>query len=614
MTPNQILSEVTIFNKYAKYIPELQRRENWTGIVDRNLGMHITKFPQLTAAISEAYQNVYEKKALPSMRSLQFGGRPIDLSNSRIFNCAYMPVERIDAFSEAMFLLLGGTGLGYSVQSRHVEQLPPVRGVSSDTPRRFLIGDSIEGWSDAIKVLMEAYFLGKAKPVFDYRDIRDKGEALITTGGKAPGPEPLRICIEKLTSELDKVVGRVIKPIEAHDFMCIIADAVLAGGIRRAAMISLFDMNDGDMLTAKSGEWWVDKPYRARANNSVTLLRGSVSKEEFEGLMKIIEFSGAGEPGIYWTDNLDWGTNPCCEIALPPYCFCNLTEVNVDGVTEIVDLESRVRTATILGTLQATYTDFHYIRPIWKQTTEEHALLGVGATGIASCDLGPDWWSYVAEYAVEVNAYWAQRLGINTAARVTTVKPSGTSSLVLGTSSGVHAWHAPFYIRRMRAGMNEALTQYLLNTNPRLVAMDEFSQGNVVLEFPQKAPAGAVLRSESMMDFLDRVLMLNLSWIAPGHNRGDNKNNVSCTVSVKPEEWGQLTQWMWTNRAHYNGISLLPYDGGTYVQAPFEDITEDEYNRMVACMNPIVIEDVLEVTNETNLVGEAACAGGACER
>lgn len=308
---NKILSDITIFNKYAKYLPEEGRRESWHELVTRNMTMHINKYPHMEQEIRDAYQYVYDKKVLPSMRSLQFGGRPIEVANNRIYNCAFLPIDHMDAFSELMFLLLGGTGGGYSVQRRWVSQLPTVLG-PTDEQRRFLVGDSIEGWADAIKVLVEAFFLGKQEPVFDYRDIREKGAALITTGGKAPGPEPLQACIETLKEKFFLAKGRKLKPIEVHDVCCIIADAVLAGGIRRAALISLFDRDDEEMLKCKSGEWYIDHPYRARANNSAVLPRGDVSKDEFYALMGIVEASGAGEPGVYWTSNEDWGTNPCC--------------------------------------------------------------------------------------------------------------------------------------------------------------------------------------------------------------------------------------------------------------------------------------------------------------
>ena len=609
---NKILSDITVFNKYAKYREDLGRRESWEELVTRNKEMHQRKYPDIKDEIEEAYAYVYEKKVLPSMRSLQFGGRPIEVANNRIYNCAFLPIDHIDGFSELMFLLLGGTGGGYSVQKLWVDKLPAVRGCQEES-RRFLIGDSIEGWADAIKVLVEAYFLGKQQPVFDYRDIREKGAALITTGGKAPGPEPLKACIEKLTEKLNEAKGRQLRPIEVHDICCIIADAVLAGGIRRAALISLFDRDDTEMLTCKSGAWWEDSPYRARANNSVVLPRGKVGKEEFYELMKIVEASGAGEPGVYWTSNEEWGTNPCCEIGLRPFQFCNLCEVNVDDVTDQADLNARSKAASLIGTLQAGYTDFHYLRPCWKQTTEKEALIGVGMTGIGSGKVLGLNLREAADEVVEENRRVANAININPAARTTTVKPSGTSSLVVGSSSGVHAWHNSYYVRRMRVGKDEALYNYMLENMPELVEDDVFNPKGAVLSFPQAAPRGAILRTESPESLLDRVRLFNLDWVRHGHVSGDNTHNVSCTISLKEDEWGTCIDWMWSNRNEYNGISVLPYDGGSYVQAPFEDITEAKYYELEGFLTSIDLSQVKEESDNTDLSGEAACAGGACE-
>lgn len=314
----KVLSDITVFSKYSRHVKELNRRETWEDIVYRNREMHKQKYPDIAVLIDEVYErSVFPKKILPSMRSLQFAGVPIERNPSRIYNCAYLPIEDTDAFAEVMFLLLGGTGVGYSVQRRHVDKLPIVAGPKNKS-RRYVIGDSIEGWSDAVKVLVEAYFKGKTGVEFDYGDIREKGSELITSGGKAPGPAPLRECLERVEAVLSKAVGRKLRSIEAHDIACYIADAVLAGGIRRAAMISLFSMDDEEMINAKSGEWWNDNPQRSRANNSVTLLRGNVTREQFDELWVKVKASGAGEPGFYWTNNLDWGTNPCCR------GFCNL--------------------------------------------------------------------------------------------------------------------------------------------------------------------------------------------------------------------------------------------------------------------------------------------------
>lgn len=611
-TAIQLLSDITVFNKYARYLPMQERREDWAEITQRNCDMHVRRYPHLANEIQHVFQAfVLTKKVLPSMRSLQFGGRPIELANNRIFNCAYMPADHPDAFSEMMFLLLGGTGGGYSVQRQHVAQLPELQGTIDE--RRFVIGDSIEGWADSVKVLVEAYFYGKARPVFIFDDIREKGAPLITSGGKAPGPEPLRVCLEALEGVLRGAVGRRLKPIEAHDMMCIIADAVLAGGIRRAALICLFSRDDAEMLTCKSGAWWETAPWRGRANNSAVLPRDKVSREEFDHIWQLVEQSGAGEPGVYWTSDADWGTNPCCEIALRPFQFCNLTEVNASDVVDQRDFNARVEAAAFIGTLQAGYTDFHYLRPIWKATTEEDALIGVGLTGIASgAVLGLDL-TEAAQFAKYMNEITAKKLGIKAAARTTTVKPAGTTSLVFGCSSGIHAWHNDHYIRRMRVGKNEALYRYMLEAAPALVEDDQMSPGNAVLSFPQKAPDGAIYRTESADDLLERVRRFNLEWVRPGHREGANTHNVSCTISIKSEEWAATGEWMWGHRDDYNGIAVLPYDGGTYPQAPFEDCTPEEFTAMLPHLEGLDLRLVREDADETDLKAEAACAGGACE-
>lgn len=613
--PTKILSDIVTYNKYAKYVKEKQRRETWEEIVDRNKEMHLQKFPQLKNEIENVYKLVYDKKILPSMRSLQFAGKPIEINNSRIFNCAYLPVDSYESFSETMFLLLSGCGVGYSVQSHHINKLPEIK-IPTKT-RRFLVGDSIEGWADAVKVLVKSYF-GKlnSKPVFDFRDIRPKGAELITVGGKAPGPEPLKECLFQIQKILDrKNNGEKLTSLEAHDIICYIADAVLSGGIRRAALISLFDLDDEDMLTCKFGSWWEQHPQRARANNSAVVIRSKVTQKDFFNLWKKIVASGSGEPGVYFSNDKDWGTNPCCEIALRPYQFCNLCEINTSNIESQEDLNERVKAATFIGTLQASYTDFHYLREVWKTTTERDALVGVGMTGIGSGVILNYDLKEAANLAKQTNEEIAKILGINKASRVTTVKPSGTSSLVLGTSSGVHAWHNDYYVRRMRLGKNEALYQYLSKNHPELVEDDFFKpQTQAVVSIPQKAPESAILRHETALDLLERTKKFNLEWVKEGHNKGDNTNNVSVTVSVKEEEWDKVGNWMWDNRETFNGIAVLPYDGGTYIQAPFEDITESEFHSLVKHLHDVDLTKVIEEEDNTSLQDQAACAGGiSCE-
>lgn len=611
---NRILSEITVHMKYARYIPEKNRRETWEELVTRNKEMHQRKYPQLKDEIENVYKFVYDKKVLPSMRSLQFGGKPIEISPNRIYNCAYLPIDDWRAFGEVMFLLLGGTGVGYSVQKHHVESLPQIHRPKAKE-RRFLISDSIEGWADSVKALMKSYFTGGSSIRFDYSDIRHKGARLITSGGKAPGPEPLKICLEKIRAILDlKSDGEQLSSLEVHDIICHIADAVLAGGIRRAALISLFSADDDDMISCKFGNWWELNPQRGRANNSAVLLRSKVTEEFFKSLWKKIELSNAGEPGIYLSNDKDWGTNPCCEIALRPFQFCNLCEVNVSDVEDQEDLEARVRAASFIGTLQAGYTDFHYLRPIWQRTTEKDALLGVGMTGIGSGKASKLDVKIAAKVAREENERVSNLIGINKSARTTTIKPAGTSSLTLGCSSGIHAWHNDYYLRRIRVGKNEAIYTYLKINHPELVEDEYFRpHDTAVIGVPQKAPEGSILRSESPIQLLERVKWFNQNWIKPGHRTGMNTHNISATVSIREHEWDAVGNWMWENKEHFNGLSVLPYDGGTYIQAPFEDIDEEKFNKLVETLHDVDLSGVIEMEDNTDLTGELACAGGACE-
>jgi ribonucleoside-diphosphate reductase alpha chain len=601
--------------KYAKFNSLVNRRESWEELVDRNKEMHLKKFPNLKEEIENAYDYVYAKKALPSMRSMQFAGKPIEISPNRIYNCAYLPIDDWRAFGETMFLLLGGTGVGYSVQKHHVEKLPEIRKPDSKKHRRFLIGDSIEGWADAVKVLVRAYFEGGSTPVFDFSDIRPKGAQLITSGGKAPGPQPLKECLLKLQGILDsKQDNDKLTSIEVHDMICHIADAVLTGGIRRAALISLFSADDENMIAAKSGAWWELNPQRGRANNSAVLLRSKADEEFFMNLWDKIKASGAGEPGIYFNNDKDWGTNPCCEIALRPYQFCNLCEVNVSDVVDQADLNARVKAAAFIGTLQASYTNFHYLRPVWQRTTEKDALIGVGMTGIGSGVAQKLDLKQAAEIVKEENTRVAKLIGINAAARCTTIKPSGTSSLTLGTSSGIHAWHNDYYIRRIRVGKNEAIYTYLAVNHPELVEDEYFRpHDTAVISVPQKAPEGSILRHESALDLLGRVKFFYQNWIKPGHRTGQNTHNISATVSIKEEEWEEVGKWMWENRKFYNGLSVLPFSEHTYKQAPFEDCTKEQYEELMKSLHNIDLSKVVEFADMTNLMGEVACAGGACE-
>jgi ribonucleoside-triphosphate reductase (thioredoxin) len=610
----EALSKITVFSKYAKYLPKLKRRETWDEIVDRYQDMMVKKYPQLDPQIREATIFIREKKVLPSMRALQFAGPAAEVNNSRIYNCCYLPVDSLHSFSETMFLLLGGTGVGYSVQKQHVDQLPAIIKQERYKHRNWLIEDSIMGWADAVKVLMKFYFEGGLKPKFDFRAIREKGARLVTAGGKAPGPEPLKICLAHIDAIMErKENGEKLTPLECHDILCHIANSVLAGGIRRSAMIALFSYDDEEMITCKYGNWYELNEQRGRANNSAVLQRGDIFAAEFFDLWKRIEASGSGEPGIYWTNNKDWGTNPCCEIALKPFQFCNLCEVNVSELVCQEDLNDRVTAAAFFGSLQAGFTDFHYLRPIWKKTTFEDALLGIGMTGIGSGDVLQYNLETAANIAKKTNILITEITGTNEAARITCIKPSGTTSLVLGTASGIHAWHAPYYLRTMRFNKNEDIASYLMINHPELCEDDVLRpKDTLCVRIPVAAPEGSIFRTETAIDTLERVKRFSTEWIKPGHVHGANTHNVSATISIK-EDWKEVGQWMWNNREHYNGLSVLPYFGGSYKQAPFEDITEEEYNKRINTLKSIDLTKVMELDDSVDFGQVAACAGGACE-
>lgn len=610
----KILSDITVHMKYAKYDKNKKRRETWEEICYRNMAMQLAKYPNLYQEILNVYNNfVIPKKVLPSMRSLQFGGRAIEVSPNRIFNCAYLPIDHYKAFSETMFLLLNGSGVGFSVQNHHVSQLPEIKKPSKS--RRYLIGDSIVGWSDSIKALFEAYFKGKSLPNFDFTDIRPKGAELITSGGKAPGPEPLKTCLFNIQRMLDrKQDGERLTSLEVHDIICFIADAVYAGGIRRAALISLFDIDDEDMLTCKFGNWWELNPQRGRSNNSAVIVRHKISKEKFLNLWSKIQASGSGEPGMYFTNNADWGTNPCCEIALRPNQFCNLTEINASDIKDQEDLEERAKAASFLGTLQAGFTDFHYLRDVWKKNTEKDSLIGVGMTGIASGAVLALDLKKASEVVKKENERVAGLIGIACASRTTCIKPSGTTSLVVGSSSGIHAWHSEYYIRNIRVGKNESIYNYLKENHPELVTDDFFMpQVQAIIGLPVKAPEGSIFRTESAIQLLERVKKFSMEWIKTGHRKGDNTHNVSATISVGQDEWEEVGEWMWQNREYYNGLSVLPRSEHTYVQAPFEECDSVRYDELYSKLTSIDLTKVIEEKDTTDLKGELACAGGNCE-
>lgn len=611
----KILSDIGIFMKYARYLSEIRRRETWEEICNRYEMMMVRHYPRLKKEIFERSRYLVEKKVLMSMRAAQFAGKPIELSPNRIYNCAFLHISDYRAFSEIMFLLLGGSGVGYSVQSKHVQELPEIQKPSKF--RRYLVGDSIEGWADAIDALVKSYFgVNKACPDFDFRDIRPKGAKLVTSGGKAPGHQPLERCLFQIKQLLDsKSNGDRLTSLDCHKIICNIADAVLAGGIRRAALSCLFDFDDNEMLYCKSGNWWELNPEFARANNSAVILRHRIKKAEWDKFWSVIKYNKTGEPGFVFSNNPDYGFNPCFEISLKDKQFCNLTTINVSDIVDEQDFYDRCESASFFGTLQAGFTNFHYLREGWQITTEKEALIGVSQTGVASFSYSDEILNKGANIIVDTNERVSKLIGINKAARSTTIKPEGTAAIVVGSSSGIHAWDNEYYIRRIRVGKNEEIYSYLKNKMPELVEDDVFKpEIQAVISIPQKAPSGSILKeNESALSLLERAKSYQINWIRPGHRKGDNFNNVSITVNLKDQEWDEVGQWIWSNKEYFSAISVLPEDLGTYVQAPFEKVTKEEYEKLITLIKDIDLSKVIESNDETSLKEEVACGGGACE-
>lgn len=615
--PSKILSDIIVFNKYAKYIPSNARRETWEEICNRYEGMLRKTYPHLSEEISYNMNYVRTRRVLPSMRMAQFAGAAVEKNNLRGYNCSFVAIDSYKAFSDIMFLLLSGCGVGFSVQSHHVDQLPKVK--KPKNSQKFLVMDSIEGWADAIKTLIYSYFGGTDyKPRFDFSDIRSKGSRLVVSGGYAPGPEPIKECLQKLDKIFQAVpYGFKLKPIQCHDIVCIIADAVLSGGIRRSALISLFDKEDKELVNCKSGEWWKDYPYRGRANNSVVFIRDEVEKEEFMNVWETTATQGYGEPGIFFSNSKEWGLNPCGEISLNSGQLCNLTSTNGYHITNQQQFETYTRVASFFGTLQAGYTDFHYVRPMWIDVTESEYLIGVSITGVASMPLDKLDLKKAAKGVKAENDRVAKLIGIKPAARTTTIKPEGSGSLAVSNegwvSSGIHGYYSEYIIRRIQIPADDPLCLYFIVNHPELIQQYHAIPNTYVIEIPLKAPTGAALANESALKFLEKVKKFNLEWVREGHRSGANFNNVSATVYVKPNEWDAVGGWMWDNRDTYTGLSVLGYSDHKYPQAPLEAISKEQYEYMASILTDVDLTKVVELQDNTKITETIACAGGACE-
>lgn len=614
---SRLLSDLVFVRTYSETLAN-GRKEKVEQTINRTREMHAEKFPEYAEEIRAAFESVHDRRVVPSMRSMQFAGYAISRSNVRIYNCAYTPIESFKDFADAAFISMNGAGIGFSVQHRHVSKLPEITLDGQDL--LCLVPDTKEGWADSILLLLQNPMMS-----FDYSQIRAKGSPL-STGGTASGPESLQLLHELIRKILMFAVGRQLRPIEVHDIMCHIGDLVFCGGVRRTALISLFDVDDQDMLTCKHGEWWKDNPQRARANNSAVIHRDDPMVElRMRYVMEMCFASNAGEPGIFMTNDYDWGANPCVEIALRARQFCNLTEINLSQCDTPAKFFKAAEVAAIIGTLQATYTDFSYIDPRWKQNCEEEALLGVSITGQAEAVdwLTEDMLEEGARIMLRVNAEWAKRLGIKPAARIGCTKPSGSTSAWLGTTSGVHAAHDNYYLRRVRVDKeaNAPIVKYLTDifglSEPMtegVVERDAYSNDVVVVTVPICKRHAVKRHEESAIQLMERAKRVYDHWIVPSHRAGANYHNVSLTVNYKPEEKQNVMDWIVANRSSFTGVSLLPFDGSSYIQMPFESITEDKFWQWAYRYPRGIDLFALDYSGTRDArKGEAACAGGACE-
>ena len=660
------ISDYIAMSKYARYREDLGRRELWPEAAKRVFDMHRNRFAAqldleafgldrtLGQLIDSAEAAVRDRRALPSMRSMQFGGDAIEVNNARMYNCTFGHIDHVRKFSQALWLLLSGTGVGFSVQKQHVSRLEPfpLRASVEELPvRHFSIPDTIEGWSDAMQELVTSYY-EHTYVEFDFSQIRAKGAVLRTSGGRAPGHQPLKKALEKIRAVLDLIPGRKMRPIEAYDILMYAASAVISGGIRRSATIALFSADDDEMVNAKTGEWWKHNPQRQHSNNSAMLVRGDATKDEFMSLFNAVR--QFGEPGFYFTENADYGANPCVEIGLAPslvvdeptvaklraygytekvavgdtisgWQHCNLTTINGRMCETPEKFYELCGVAATIGTLQAAYTEMSYLGPVTRVINERESLLGVSICGILERPdvlLNPAVLRKGAETCVMTNRAVAETIGISPAARVTCVKPEGTASLLLGTASGIHPHHAKRYFRRVQAARTEPVYNFFKAWNPQMTEVYGMKADTTdVITFPIEAPEGAILKKDiNAIDFLEMVKLVQENWVVPGtahekYNPG-LRHNVSNTVTVKPNEWESVADFIWDNRAYFTGVSILPASGDKdYQQAPNEEVTTPaditKWNTLT--YEPVDYSLMSEAADYTALKETVACAGGSCD-
>jgi len=621
--------------RYARWREEDNRRENWDETVSRYTDYIFNALDKHSgykldqSHIDKISNAILNTDVMPSMRAFMTAGPALERDNTCIYNCAYMPIDSLRSFDEAMYILMCGTGVGYSVESRYVNQLPAINEHFEKTNTKIVVEDSKAGWARSLKELLALLWQGQI-PEWDMSLVRPAGARLKTFGGRASGPEPLDRLFKFSVALLKGASGRKLTPLEAHDLMCKIAEVVVVGGVRRSAMISLSDLEDRNMAAAKAGSWWEYSGQRALANNSA-VYNTKPTMEVFMDEWKALYDSKSGERGIFSREaaqkisakngrrdaTSDFGTNPCSEIILRPYQFCNLTEVVVRDTDTLEDLKAKVELATLLGTVQSTFTRFKYLRKIWQKNSEEERLLGVSLTGQLShpvlngsqgTEKLAEWLDALRLHAVDINAYWAKEIGINQSAAITCVKPSGTVSQLVNSSSGMHPWHSQFYARTIRGDMKDPITSFLVDMGIKHEPDVMKPNDTMVFTFPIKAPEGSTLRENlTAIQHLDIWLTYQRHWA---------EHKPSITVSVKEDEWMAVGAWVYEHIDEMSGVSFLPYSEHTYQQAPYQEITEDEYNKLVE-ETPADLDwkwlEIYETFDATTSVQDLACVAGACD-
>ena len=621
--------------RYARWMETENRRENWDETVDRYMDYMFdavskhNNFDIDKKTKSSIRQAILETKVMPSMRGLMTAGPALDRDSTCLYNCSYLPVDSLRSFDEGMYILMCGTGVGYSVESRYVNQLPEISEHFETTDTTIVVEDSKAGWARSLKELLALLWQGQV-PSWDMSQVRPAGARLKTFGGRASGPDPLDRLFKFSVSLIKNAAGRKLTPLEAHDLMCKIAEVVVVGGVRRSAMISLSDLEDRNMAAAKSGSWWEYSGQRALANNSA-VYGSRPTMEVFMDEWKALYDSKSGERGIFSRaaaqnvaakngrrdHTVDFGTNPCSEIILRPYQFCNLTEVIVRDTDTLEELKDKVELATILGTFQSSFTRFKYLRKIWQKNSEEERLLGVSLTGQLShpvlngsqgVEKLSQWLDELREYSVVVNAEWAKKIGINPAAAITCVKPSGTVSQLVNASSGMHPWHSQYYARTIRGDMKDPITAFLVDMGIKHEPDVMKPNDTMVFTFPIAAPEGATLRQD-----LTAVQHLDI-WLAYQRHWAEHKPSI--TVSVKENEWMAVGAWVFEHIDEMSGVSFLPYSEHTYQQAPYQEISKQEYEVLLA-ETPKDLDwkwlEIYETFDGTTSVQDLACVAGACE-